>query len=114
MKNAIMEVIYFLKNPVFIYFIVILFILSESRLLMRNLAIILPLTLKSKLSGKFQRFSVNDGSSEMLKNSWIFKKFQLKWKIKKEVHEAQTARKSKEINTPSTTPTPLDKILLPL
>ena len=41
-------------------------------------------------------------------------KFQLKWKIEKEVHEAQTARKSKEIITPSTTPTPLDKILLPL
>ena len=77
MKNAIMQVIYFLKSPVFIYFIVILFILSESRLLMRNLAIILPLTLKSKLSGKFQRFSAIDGSSEMLKNSWISKKFQL-------------------------------------
>ena len=115
MKNAIMQVIYFLKSPVFIcYFIVILFILSESRLLMRNLVIILPLTLKSKLSGKFQRFSANDGSSEMLKNSWISKKFQLKSKIKNEVHEAQTASKSKEIITPSTTPTPLDKILLPL
>ena len=29
------------------------------------------LTLKSKLSGKFQRFSAIDGSVEMLKNSWI-------------------------------------------
>ena len=67
---------------------------------MRNLAIILPLTLKSKLSGKFQRFSAIDGSSEMLKNSWISKKFQLKWKIKKEFHEAQTMRKSKEIISP--------------
>ena len=81
---------------------------------MRNLAIILPLTLKSKLSGRFQRFSAIDGSSEMLKNSWISKKFQLKWKIKKEVHEAQKASKSKKIIPPLTTPTPLDKILLRL
>ena len=39
---------------------------------MRNLAIILPLTWKSELSGKFQRFSAIDGSNaidEMLKNS---------------------------------------------
>ena len=81
---------------------------------MRNLTIILPLTLKSKLPGKFQRFSAIDGSSEMLKNSWISKKFQLKWKIKNEFHEAQTASKSKEIIPPPTTPTPLDKILLRL
>ena len=44
----------------------------------------------------------------MLKNSWISKKFQLKWKIKNEVHEAETASKSKEIIPPPTTPTPLD------
>ena len=81
---------------------------------MRNLAIILPLTLKSKLSRKFQRFNAIDGSIEMLKNSWISKKFQLKWKIKKEFHEAQKASKSKEIIPPLTTPTPLDKILLRL
>ena len=81
---------------------------------MGNLAIVLPLTLKSELSGKFQRFAAIDGSSEMLKNSWICKKIQLKWKIKKEVHEAQTPSKSKEIIPPSTTPTPLDKILLRL
>ena len=78
---------------------------------MKNLAIISPLTLKSKLSGKFQRFSAIDGSSENA-DSWRSKKFQLKWKIKKEVHEAQTASKSKEIIPPPTTPTPLDKILL--
>ena len=29
-----------------------------------------------------------------------FPKFQLKWKIKKEFHEAQTVRKSKEIISP--------------
>ena len=34
---------------------------------MRNLATALPL--KSKLSGKFQRFKVNDGSMKMLKYS---------------------------------------------
>ena len=61
-----------------------------------------------------QRFSDIDGSSEMLKNSWISKKFQLKWKIKKEVHEAQTTSKSKKIIPPPTTFTPLDKILLHL
>ena len=49
---------------------------------MKNLAIISTLTLKSKLSGKFQRFSTIDGSSENA-DSWISKKFQLKWKIEK-------------------------------
>ena len=49
------------------------------------------------MSGKFQRFNGIDASIEMLKNSWISKKFQLKCKIKKEVHEAQTASKSKKI-----------------
>ena len=39
---------------------------------MSNLAIILPLTWKSELSGKFQRFNAIDGSNaigEMLKDS---------------------------------------------
>ena len=40
---------------------------------MRNLATILPL--KSKLSGKFQRFNAIDGNMEMLKNSLISKNF---------------------------------------
>ena len=35
---------------------------------MRNFAMILPLTLDSKLSGKFERFSAIDGNIEMLKN----------------------------------------------
>ena len=43
---------------------------------------------------------------------WISKKFQLKWKIEKEVHEAQTASIPKKIIPPLTTPTPPDKILL--
>ena len=38
---------------------------------MKNLATIL--LLKSKLSGKFQRFNAIDRSIEMLKNSWILK-----------------------------------------
>ena len=32
------------------------------------------LTLKSKFSGKFQRFNAIDGSIEMMKNSWISEK----------------------------------------
>ena len=48
-----------------IFFIVIL----SKWLFMRNLATILPL--KSKLSGKFQRFNAMYGSIAMLKNGWI-------------------------------------------
>ena len=47
----------------------------------------------------------------MLKNFWISRKIQLKWKIKKQVQEGQTARKSKEI-VPH--PHPPEKILLRL
>ena len=47
---------------------------------MRNLAIILPL--KFKLSGKFQYFNAINGSIEMLKNSWISKKFELNENLK--------------------------------
>ena len=38
-----------------------------------NLAIVLPL--KSKLSGKVQRFDAIHGSTEMLKNGWISENF---------------------------------------
>ena len=69
---------------------------------MRNLVIILPL--KSKLSGQFQRFNVIYGSIEMLKNSWISKKIQLKWKIKKQIHETQTASIPKKIIPTPTIP----------
>ena len=75
---------------------------------------ILPLTLDSKLSGKFERFSAIDGNIEMLKNGWIFKKLQLKWKIEKEVHETKTLSKSEEIILPPTIPAPPDEILLRL
>ena len=70
MKNAMRQVAYFLNRLRLRYF----------RLPMRNLGIIWPL--KSKLSGKFQRFSAIDGSIEMLKNSWISKKIQLNEKLK--------------------------------
>ena len=56
------------------------FRLREIRLLMRNLAIILPL--KFKLSGKFQCFNAIDGTIEMLKNSWISKKVELNENLK--------------------------------
>ena len=59
-------------------FNVILLYIERKWLLMRNLATILPL--KSKLSGKFERFNAIGGSIEMLKNSWI-SKFSIKMKI---------------------------------
>ena len=39
--------------------------------------------LTSKLHGKFQRFNAIDGSIEMVKNGWISKMSELKWKIVK-------------------------------
>ena len=58
---------------------------------MRNLATVLPL--KSKLSGKFQRFNAVNGSMEMLINSWISKKFKLKWTILKHFKQWSALRK---------------------
>ena len=54
-----------------LFFIAVLFHIERKWLLMRNLAAIL--TLKSKLSGKFQRFNAIDGSTEVLKNSCVSK-----------------------------------------
>ena len=71
----------FWMTPCLIYFFVFLFYTERKWLLMRNLAVIL--LLKTKLSGKFQRFNAINRSIEMLKNIWISKKFQLKWKIVK-------------------------------
>ena len=66
------HVIYFLNVPMFnLLFFVILFYIERKWLLMRILVTILPL--KSKVSGKFQRFNAIDRSTKMLKNSWIFK-----------------------------------------
>ena len=61
------------------YFIVILFYIERKWFLLKNLAAMLHL--KSKSSGKLQPFIAIDGSIEMLKNSSISMKFQLKWKI---------------------------------
>ena len=73
-KNAIMQVTYFLDDPMFnLFFMVILVYIGRKWLLMRNLVSILPLW--SKLSGKFWHFNAIDGSIKMLKKSWIFKNF---------------------------------------
>ena len=74
MKNAITQVEYSLYDPWLICsFIIILFYIERKWIHVRNLATIFPL--KSKLSGKFQRFNVIDESIEMSKNSWIPKRF---------------------------------------
>ena len=60
-------------------------------LLMRNLATVLPL--KSKLSGKFQRFNAVNGSMEILINSWISKTIKLKWTSLKHFKQWAALRK---------------------
>ena len=61
---------------------------------MRNLATVLPLA--SKLSGKFQRFNAIDGSTEMLKKSWISKYFN--WNKKSYTfYETEKVSRLKEI-----------------
>ena len=74
-KNAIApkDAIFYLIDIAWytIRFIVILFYIERKWILMRNLAIILPL--KSKLSGKFQRFNTVVESIEILKSSWTSK-----------------------------------------
>ena len=67
------------------YFVVILF----KWLLMRNLATILPL--KSKLSGKFQRFNSIDGRIAMLKGVWLNFQYCITF------YETQTTSRLKEI-----------------
>ena len=57
---------YFFNGPIFnLLFFCHVFHIERNRLPMRNLATILRL--KSKLSGKFQRFSTIDKSIKMLK-----------------------------------------------
>ena len=69
-------------------FVTLLYI-ERKWLLMRNLATVLPL--KSKLSGKFQRFNAVNGSMEMLINSWMSKK--IKWTVLKHFKQWATLRK---------------------
>ena len=75
---------------------------------MRNLATISPL--KSKLSGKFQRFNAIDGSIEMLKKI-KFPRISIKIKDCEIIYEAQT-NCLREIIQPPPTYSPPDKILL--
>ena len=72
MKNAIMQVTYFLNGSMvnMLFYCHILHI-EKKWLFKRNSAIVLPL--KFNLSGKFQCFNAIDGSITMLKNSWISK-----------------------------------------
>ena len=82
----------FCMAPWLIYclFVTLLYI-ERKWLLIRNLAS--ALLLKSKLSGKFQRFSTVNASMEMLINSWISKKFKLKWTILKHFKQWSALRK---------------------
>ena len=72
---------------------------------MENLVRILPL--KSKLSGKFQRFNAVDRSTKMLKIA-KFSKISIKTKNRKIFYKAQTTSRLKEIIQPPTIP-PLTK-----
>ena len=91
MKNAIMQVT---------YFIVTLFHIKEKWLLKSNLVIMLPL--KSSLSGKFQSFSAIGGSIEKIKNSCISINFSENQSLKT-FYEAQTTSCLKDVNQPPTT-----------
>ena len=109
-KNVIMEVTYFLNDPMFNLLRYCHIIYYERKwLLMTNLATILP---KSKLCWKFQRFNAIDGSIKMLINN--SQKFQLKWKIVKHfTRPKQLATWRKLLILPPPYP-PSDKILLRL
>ena len=79
--NGMMQVTYCMVLGLICCLFVTLLYIERKWLLMRDLATVLPS--KSKLSGKFQRFNTVNGSMEMLINSWISKKFKLKWTILK-------------------------------
>ena len=66
MKNAIMQVTYFLNEPM-------VNLLFYCHIIMWNLDTVL--LLKSELPGKFQRFNAIDGSIKMLKYSWVSENF---------------------------------------
>ena len=74
MKNLISKWYTFWIPPWLICCFIVIFLYIERRwLLKRNVATILPV--KSKLSGKFQRFNTIDGRIGMLQNSLISKNF---------------------------------------
>ena len=74
-------------------FFVILLYIERKWLLMRNVALILPL--KSKLSGKFQRFNAINRSIKMLKIV-EFSKISIEMKSCKTFCKAQTANRLKK------------------
>ena len=94
------------------YFIVILFYIERKWLLMRNLATVLPL--KSKLSGKLQRFII---MVEVSKNWKIvkFRKISIKMKNCKTFYETQTQSHLTEIiQLPPTSCTTRKNVTTPL
>ena len=101
-KNATIKWHAFWMVPYLIcYFFVILIYIERKWLLIGNLVRILPL--KSKLSGKFQRFNAVDGSIKMLKIA-EFSKISIKTKNCKIFYKAQTTSRLKEIIQPPTIP----------
>ena len=87
---------YYLVLFVWVFF-VMFFYIERNWLLMRNLVTILPL--KSKLSGKYQRFNAIDRSIKMLKIIQ-FSKTSIKTENCKTFYKAQTASHLKEIIQP--------------
>ena len=88
-----------------LFFFVILFYIERKWLLMRNVVVILPL--KSKLSGKFQRFNAINNNTEMLKIV-EFSKILIKIKNCKTFCKSQTANGLKKfIQSLFISPTPL-------
>ena len=101
-KNAIIKWHNFWMVPYLIcYFFVILFYIERKWLLMRMLFTILPL--KSKLSGKFNRFNAINRNIKMLKIV-EFSKISIKTKNFKIFYKAQTANHLKEIIQPPPIP----------
>ena len=91
MKNVIKQAKFLIGPCLICYFVVILFYIEKKWLLLRTLALVLPL--KSILSGKFYRFNAINGSIKMLKNKWIFKKI-IKMKNCKTFYEPPKFRNS--------------------
>ena len=85
MKNAIMQVTYFLNGPMFNLLFCCHIVLHWEEVTFYE-----KFNHKSKLSGKFQRFNAIDGRIEMLKMV-EFSKMSIKMKNCKTFYEAQTA-----------------------
>ena len=94
------------------YFLAMLFHIERKWLLMKNLARILAL--KPKLSGNLQCFNATDRSIKRLKNSWISKRFELKWKIVKHFMRPKQRGALRKLFSLPPTHSSSDKILLHL